>query len=71
MDITGLQSIEEMIENFHKKNVQVLISGANTRVAMKLKKAGIVDLVGEDNFFSQFDDALSVSLQRLNISTTQ
>ncbi|MBT2979837.1 STAS domain-containing protein, partial [Vibrio anguillarum] len=36
MDITGLQSIEEMIENFHKKNVQVLISGANTRVAMKL-----------------------------------
>lgn len=71
MDITGLQSIEEMIENFHKKNVQVLISGANTRVAMKLKKAGIVDLVGEDNFFSQFDDALSVSLQRLNISTAQ
>ncbi|MBT2947564.1 STAS domain-containing protein [Vibrio anguillarum] len=71
MDITGLQSIEEMIENFHKKNVQVLISGANARVAMKLKKAGIVDLVGEDNFFSQFDDALSVSLQRLNISTAQ
>ncbi|MCC4236469.1 STAS domain-containing protein [Vibrio anguillarum] len=71
MDITGLQSIEEMIENFHKKNVQVLISGANTRVAMKLKKAGIVDLVGEDNFFSQFDDALNVSLQRLNISTAQ
>jgi SulP family sulfate permease len=69
MDITGLQSIEEMIENFHKKNVQVLISGANTRVALKLKKAGIVDLVGEDNFFSHFDDALSVSLQRLNIST--
>ncbi|CAM3097188.1 Sulfate permease or related transporter, MFS superfamily [Vibrio ordalii] len=71
MDITGLQSIEEMIENFHKKNVQVLISGANTRVAMKLKKAGIVDLVGEDNFFSQFDDALSVSLQRLSISSAQ
>ena len=40
-------------------------------VAMKLKKAGIVDLVGEDNFFSQFDDALSVSLQRLNISTAK
>ncbi|NAW99731.1 MULTISPECIES: SulP family inorganic anion transporter [unclassified Vibrio] len=71
MDITGLQSIEEMIENFHKKNVQVLISGANTRVAMKLKKAGIVDLVGEDNFFSQFDDALSVSLPRLSISSAQ
>ncbi len=47
MDITGLQALEEIIESFHKKNVKVLISGANPRVTQKLRRAGIVQLVGE------------------------
>ncbi len=66
MDITGLQALEEIIENFHKKNVTVLISGANSRVTQKLNRAGIIQLIGEENFYQEFDAALSTSLSRLD-----
>ncbi|EPR7547946.1 SulP family inorganic anion transporter [Vibrio fluvialis] len=62
MDITGLQALEEIIESFHKKNVKVLISGANPRVTQKLRRADIVQLVGEYHFYEEFDAALSDSL---------
>ncbi len=69
MDITGLQALEEIIENFHKKNVTVRISGANARVTQKLTKAGIIQLIGEENFFKEFDKALSNSLFQLDNKT--
>lgn len=62
MDITALQTLEDMVHHFHRKQVKVLISGANSRVALKLRRAGIIQLVGEEHFFSEFDDALSASL---------
>lgn len=66
MDITGLQALEEIIENFHHKNVTVLISGANPRVIQKLDRAGIIQLVGEDNVYKEFDDALRISLNTID-----
>jgi len=66
MDITGLQALEEIIENFHHKNVTVLISGANARVTQKLSRAGIIQLIGNENFYQSFDDALNNSLSRLD-----
>ncbi len=66
MDITGLQALEEIIKNFQSKNVTVLISGANARVSQKLIRAGIVQLVGEQNVYKQFDDALRESLTNID-----
>lgn len=66
VDITGLQALEEIIENFHHKNVTVLISGANPRVTQKLSRAGIIHLLGEDNVYKNFDDALSESLNTID-----
>ncbi len=66
MDITGLQALEEIIKNFQNKNVTVLISGANARVSQKLIRAGIVQLVGEQNVYKQFDDALRESLTNID-----
>lgn len=58
MDITGLQSLEDIIHSFHKKGVVVCISGANNRVDHKLHRAGIVELIGEEHYFAQFESAL-------------
>jgi len=66
MDITGLQALEEIIQNFHNKNVTVLISGANPRVSQKLSRAGIIQLVGEQNGYKEFENALSDSLSALD-----
>jgi SulP family sulfate permease len=59
MDITGLQNLEEMIEDLHHRHVRVILSGANEQVEKKLRKVGIVGLIGEDNFYKEFSQALA------------
>ncbi|WP_408605433.1 STAS domain-containing protein [Legionella tunisiensis] len=66
IDITGLQTLEEVIVNFHKRQVRVMLTGANARVKSKLQKAGIIKLVGTENIFAEFSQALVVAHQALN-----
>jgi SulP family sulfate permease len=61
IDITGLQAIEEAIRNLHKRGVRVMLAGANARVQGKMEKAGIIDLVGPENSFDEFGEALAAS----------
>lgn len=65
MDITGLQTLEEVIQDIQKRGVRVMISGANARVEKKLGNAGILELLGSENVFHEFSDAL-VACQILN-----
>lgn len=37
-----------------------MLLGANPRVQGKLEKAGIIELIGQDNSFTAFADALAV-----------
>ncbi|WP_115705614.1 SulP family inorganic anion transporter [Legionella sainthelensi] len=59
IDITGLQTLEEVINDLQKRGVNVMLSGANDRVRGKLQKSGIIDLIGEKNNFHTFDEALA------------
>jgi SulP family sulfate permease len=58
IDITGLQTLEEVIEDFKKRGVNVILSGANERVFRKLKKARIIDLINKKNNFKSLAEAL-------------
>ena len=58
IDVTGLQTLEEVIEDLHKHNVRVMLSSANARVAGKLFKAGIYDMVGIENHFTNLTSAI-------------
>jgi sulfate permease, SulP family len=60
MDITGLQTLEEVVRDLHRRRVRVMITGANERVAGKLEKAGLLDLLGRDNFCRDLPHALAV-----------
>jgi SulP family sulfate permease len=42
IDITGLQAIEEVIEDFHERGVHVILCEANDRVMTKLTRAHLV-----------------------------
>lgn len=59
IDITGLQTLEEVISDLQKRKVQVLLSGANERVSAKLAKAGILDRIGKENNFKDLNTALN------------
>lgn len=65
MDITGIQSLEEIIENFKHRGIHVAICGANARVSNKLNRAGIIEMIGEQHIYPSFDIALTSSLQEL------
>lgn len=59
MDITGLQALEEIIEDLQQRKVRVILSGANSRVEKKLRRAGLVELLGEANFYREFSEAVA------------
>ena len=57
-DITGLLKLEDAINALHKRGVRVMLTGANARVEGKLEKAQIIELVGQENFFKTFPEAI-------------
>lgn len=62
MDITGLQALENSIIALQKRHIRVVLAGANNRVAGKLAKAEIICLLGETNYFSDVNSAVSCLL---------
>lgn len=64
MDITGLQTLEEVVRDLHRRKVRVMLTGANERVTGKLEKAGLLDLLGRENFCRDLPQALTVLGQR-------
>lgn len=61
VDFTGLQALEEAITDLHERGVHVILCGAKPRIENKLRKAGIIDLLGQNNFASELSKALAVS----------
>jgi SulP family sulfate permease len=69
IDITGLQTLDEVIRDLHKRGVRVMLAGANARVQGKLERAGIIDLIGPENSFGSFADALAACRPSLDQPT--
>ena len=58
IDITGLQTLEEVIRGFRARGVRVLLAGANARVQGKLTRAGVLALVETAASFATLGEAL-------------
>lgn len=58
MDITGLQTLEEVIQQLHKRKIVVKLCEANPKVLAKLDKAGILQEIGAAHYHADFNAAL-------------
>ncbi|WP_017939485.1 SulP family inorganic anion transporter [Zestomonas thermotolerans] len=58
MDITGIQTLEEVIEQLHRRGIRVKLCEARGRVLGKLGKAGILQTIGAENYHADFRAAL-------------
>jgi SulP family sulfate permease len=58
MDITGLQTLEEVIQQLHKRQIVVKLCEANRKVLAKLDKAGILHEIGAQHYHADFHAAL-------------
>lgn len=51
MDITGLQTFSEVIEQFHKRGVTIYLCEANPKVTRKIMRIGIARWISEGRIF--------------------
>jgi SulP family sulfate permease len=66
MDMTGLQTFSELIEQFHQRGVRVLLCEANTRVKQKIQEMGILRWVQD----GRIDATLSAAIHHIPVDTT-
>jgi SulP family sulfate permease len=65
IDVTGLQTLDDVIKDLHRRGITVMLSGANTNITNKLYKARIISHIGKHNFFENFDQALIAAQNQL------
>ena len=61
MDATGLQTLESVFRHWLQRGVRVMLCEANPRVQAKLEKAELLQLIGAENYFHRFADALAAA----------
>jgi SulP family sulfate permease len=59
MDMTAMLVLEDSILDMQKRQIRVMLSGFNKRIESKLRKAGILALLGEENLFLDFRQAVA------------
>ena len=56
IDMTGLETFEEIVEQFHHRNVIIYLCEANALVTQKLQKAGVLRWVHQEKIYPSFSD---------------
>lgn len=60
MDITGVQALEEAVQQWQKRHVRVVLCELTTRVENKLRKAELLILLGPGNVHNRFVEAMQM-----------
>lgn len=58
MDMTGLETFNELIKHYHKRGVAVYLCEANRNIVRKLTNMGILQWVAENRVFNSFAEIL-------------
>lgn len=60
MDLTGLETFNELLEHYHLRGVEVYLCEANTKIQHKLAKMELLKWVAENRVFSSFSDVMRI-----------
>lgn len=58
IDTTGVRNFKDVISAMQAHNKKIILSGVRKKVLEDLMKAGIVEMIGKENIFSNFEDAV-------------
>jgi SulP family sulfate permease len=65
VDYSGSESIRQLHEELKKRGVVLVLSDVRDQVMQQLEQDTIIDLIGRDNVFDSFRDAV-VAYQKIN-----
>jgi SulP family sulfate permease len=63
MDMTGLETFQELIEQYHKRGVKIYICEANVKVSQKLISLGILQWLAGQRIFTNLQEVLSTEIK--------
>ncbi|OGT35343.1 MAG: sodium-independent anion transporter [Gammaproteobacteria bacterium RIFCSPHIGHO2_12_FULL_37_14] len=63
IDMTGLETFQEVIDQYHKRGVKVYLCEANALVLRKLKKIGVLSVIENKQVFRSLADALQKTIE--------
>ncbi|MEG0015041.1 MAG: SulP family inorganic anion transporter [Gordonibacter sp.] len=66
LDSTGMNALESLYGYCHENGVSLIFYRANEQPLKTMQRAGFVDLVGEDNFRGNIDDAIAYARRLLD-----
>jgi SulP family sulfate permease len=59
IDASGLQTMEELLESCHRKNMSLLLSGVAPQPIAAMRQSGLLGRLGEENALDNIYEALS------------
>jgi len=66
VDATGVHALESLLREAKEKNVIVMFTNVKNNVFNVLKKTGMVEKIGNENFFEHTQEAVCVAVKRIN-----
>ncbi len=66
IDATGLHTLEALIEDFHSRHIEVILSGTRPEVYKELERFGLVERIGKENVTDHISKAIYVAKKYLN-----
>lgn len=58
IDTSGLESLKRLSERLHKRNAVLMFAGVHENVMQMMRRGGLVDEIGEQNYFWSSDQAI-------------
>ncbi|MBE6884396.1 MAG: SulP family inorganic anion transporter [Ruminococcaceae bacterium] len=63
IDVSGVKAVMELCENLHQLGINIKFCGLKENVRKYFERAGIIEMVGTDNFYWSVDRALEAVIE--------
>ncbi len=70
MDATAIHALNRFIDTCHKQKIRIMVSGLREQPRSVLEKAGLIEKIGETQFYDHFELALSSAVEYVQSKTT-
>jgi len=66
IDVTALNALKQILKESRKAGIRLILSGVHSQPYVAIKRIGLADDIGEENIFTNIDDALVWAEKILN-----
>ena len=65
IDLSGVQAMAELVEFMESHGTIIYITSAQPAVISKLRRGGVIDMIGEENIYQSAENAIEEAYEEL------